>query len=71
MEAAIHHSTQISTPAGTALVPCLQTLAARRSLVYNAYDALTVAAYLRASGLRPQYRLAWTDTTVTEEWKVA
>jgi hypothetical protein len=50
--------------------PELQALASRRSLVYNAYDAMAVAAYLRASGRAPTYKLSWSDTTVTEDWTV-
>ena len=49
----------------------VQSLASRRSLVYNAYDALAVAAFLRASGRTPTYKLAWTDTAITEQWTVA
>ncbi len=48
----------------------VQALASRRSLVYNAYDAMAVAAYLRASGCNAKYKLSWTDTTVTEDWTV-
>ncbi|GAB4822963.1 hypothetical protein N2152v2_010009 [Parachlorella kessleri] len=56
---------------GPANLWSLQSLASRRSLVYNAYDALAVAAYLRASGRTPTYKLAWTDTAITERWTVA
>lgn len=55
--------------------PCtlwaLQSIASRRSNLYPVYDALTVAAFLRASGRSAACSFAWSSTGVTEEWTVS
>lgn len=55
--------------------PCnlwgLRALGARRSLVINAYSAMVVDAFLRASGRPGVVEVELTDAGVEERWRVA
>lgn len=55
---------------GPASLWSLQGLASKRSSILNAYDALVMAAYLRASGWSPSCELGWDGSIVTEKWTV-
>lgn len=42
-----------------------------RRAIANAYDAMTVEAYLRRSGCSASYSIKHTDTAIEEFWTVA
>ena len=54
--------------------PCtlwaLQSVASKRGNLFPIYDAVTIAAYLRASGRSGTCSFAWSSTAVTEEWTI-
>jgi hypothetical protein len=54
--------------------PCnfwgIQRLGSQRAPLVNAMDAMTLAAFLRASGRTASYTLETTDIGVQEQWNI-